>query len=164
MNKKIAFLCLNPWETFLPPTFQRCVKDYYQWTRRQALLREESLYCQEKIEVYGEPKISRGKKAFGENEETLQLLYVQSSQKEIIEEVFAMADVVFVGMSGSKKECDRRFLMVLPWQEKTIFLWDGRILDERFLEQIQREYKLRDNQLMEIKQLPSYLTEAVMNQ
>ena len=81
MNKKIAFLCLNPWETFLPPTFQRCVKDYYQWTRRQALLREESLYCQEKIEVYGEPKISRGKKAFGENEETLQLLYVQSSQK-----------------------------------------------------------------------------------
>lgn len=54
--------------------------------------------------------------------------------------------------------------MVLPWQEKTIFLWDGRILDERFLEQIQREYKLRDNQLMKIKQLPSYLTEAVMNQ
>lgn len=162
MLKKIAFLCVNPWENFLPPTFQGCIKDYYQWIRSQALLREENLYCQEKVEVYGETEIPYGKKLFGEREETLQLLYVQSSQKGILQEVFSLADIVLVGMSGSRKECDKIFLTVLPWKEKTVFLWDSRICDESFLKQMKNEYKLKDAQMMEIKKLPSYLTEALI--
>ena len=100
MFKKIAFLCVNPLGNFLPPTLQGAIRECYQWTRSEALLREENLYCQEKIEVYGEPKIPYGKNMFGECGETLQLLYVQSSQKEILEKVFSLADIVFVGLSG----------------------------------------------------------------
>ena len=163
MFKKVAFLCVNPLENFLPPAFQGNVRDYYQWTREEALLREENLYCQEKVEIYGETEIPYGKKIFGENVETLQLLYVKSCQKEIIEKVCVLADLILVGMSGSKKECDRIYLTVLPWLEKVIFLFDGRIFDEGYLEQMQREYKLRQAQMMEIKKLPSYLTEALMS-
>ena len=83
MFKKVAFLCVNPLENFLPPAFQGNVRDYYQWMRGEALLREENLYCQERIEIYGEPKIPYGKKVFGESAETLQLLYVKSCQKKI---------------------------------------------------------------------------------
>ena len=57
MLKKIAFLSVNPLENFLPPTLQGCIKDHYQWMRSEALLREENLYCQEKIEPYGETGI-----------------------------------------------------------------------------------------------------------
>lgn len=163
MFKKVAFLCVNPLENFLPPSFQGYIRDYYQWTRREALLREENLYCQEKIEIYGQTEIPYGKRMFGENAETLQLLYVKSRQKEVIEEVCRLAEIIFVGMSGSKKECDRIYLTVLPWLEKVIFLFDGRVCDEIYLRQMQREYKLEDSQMMEIKKLPSYLTEAFMS-
>lgn len=162
MFKKIAFLCVNPLENFLPPALQGYIKDYYQWARSEVLLREENLYCQEKIEAYGETKIPYGKKMFGEREETLQLLYVQSSQKELLEEVFTLADIVLVGMSGSKKECDKVFLTILPWIEKTMFLFDERICDEKYLKQIQCEYKLRASQMIEMKKLPLFLTEALM--
>ena len=163
MFKKIAFLCVNPLGNFLPPTLQGGIRECYQWTRSEALLREENLYCQEKIEVYGESKIPYGKTMFGECRETLQLLYVQSSQKEILEEVFSLADIVFVGLSGSKKECDKIFLKILPWIEKTVFLFDERICDEKYLKQIQNEYKLKNIQLMEMKKLPSVLTEALID-
>lgn len=163
MFKKVAFLCVNPLENFLPPAFQGNVRDYYQWMRGEALLREENLYCQERIEIYGESKIPYGKKVFGESAETLQLLYVKSCQKKIIEEVCAHADLILVGMSGSKKECDRIYLTVLPWLEKVIFLFDGRICGEEYLGQMEREYKLKTAQMMEIKKLPSYLTEALMS-
>jgi hypothetical protein len=52
---------------------------------------------------------------------------------------------------------------VLPWLEKVIFLFDGRICDEEYLGQMGREYKLKTAQMMEIKKLPSYLTEALMS-
>ncbi len=163
MFKKIAFLCVNPLENFLPKTLQGCIRDYYQWMRTEALLREENLYCQEKIEAYGETRIPYGKRMFGEREETLQLLYLQSSQKELLEEVFSLADIVFVGTSGSKKECDKIFLKILPWIEKTVFLFDERLCEEKYLKQIQCEYKLKNAQMMEMKKLPSFLTEALMN-
>lgn len=163
MFKKIAFLCVNPLEKFLPPTFQSYIREHYEWARSEALLREENLYCQEKIDNYGETKIPYGKRVFGEQAETLQLLYVQSSQKEILENVFMLADIVFVAMSGSKKECDKIYLTILPWIEKTIFLFDERIFDEKYLKQIQHEYKLKKAQMMEMKKLPSFLTEALMS-
>lgn len=163
MFKKIAFLCVNPLGNFLQPALQGCIRECYQWTRSEALLREENLYCQEKIEVYGETKIPYGKNMFGEQAETLQLLYVQSGRKELLEKVFSLADVVFVGLSGNKNECDKIFLTILPWIERAVFLYDNRICDEKYLKQIQGEYKLKDIQLMEMKKLPSILTEALIN-
>ena len=163
MFKKIAFLCVNPLGNFLRPTLQGCIRECYQWTRSEALLREENLYCQEKIEVYGETKIPYGKNMFGERAETLQLLYLQSSRKELLEKVFSLADIVFVGLSGSKRECDKIFLTTFPWIEKTVFLFDERICDEKYLKQIQREYKLKNIQLMEMKKLPSILAEALIS-
>ena len=161
MFKKIAFLCVNPLGNFFSSALQGCIKECYQRIRSEALLREENLYCQEKIEVYGETKIPYGKNMFGEREGTLQLLYVQSSQKEILEKVFSLADIVFVGLSDRKKECDKIFLKTFPWIEKTVFLFDERICDEKYLKQIQREYKLKNIQLMEMKKLPSILAEAL---
>lgn len=163
MFKKIAFLCVNPLGNFLQPALQGCIRECYQWTRSEALLREENLYCQEKIEVYGETKIPYGKNMFGEQAETLQLLYVQSGRKELLEKVFSLADIVFVGLSGNKNECDKIFLTILPWIERAVFLYDNRICDEKYLKQIQGEYKLKDIQLMEMKKLPSILTEALIN-
>ena len=91
----------------------------------------------------------------------MQLLYVQSGQKEILEKVFSLAEIVFVTLSYNKKECDKTFMKILPWIEKTVFLFDERICDEKYLKQIQNEYKLKNIQLMEIKKLPSVLTEAL---
>jgi hypothetical protein len=100
---------------------------------------------------------------FGEREETLQLLYVKSNQKELLEEVFGLADIVFVGMPGSQKEREKIFLSILPWIEKVVFLFDERIFDERTIKQIQQEYKIEDTQMMEMKKLPSFLTEAFVS-
>lgn len=161
MFKKIAFLCVNPLGNFFSSTLQGCIKECYQRTRSEALLREENMYCQEKIEVYGESGISYGKNLFGEQAETMQLLYVQSGQKEILEKVFSLAEIVFVTLSYNKKECDKTFMKILPWIEKTVFLFDERICDEKYLKQVQNEYKLKNIQLMEIKKLPSVLTEAL---
>ena len=47
--------------------------------------------------------------------------------------------------------------------QKTIFLFDERIFDEKYLKQIQHEYKLKKAQMMEMKKLPSFLTEALMS-
>ena len=163
MFKKIAFLSLNPLENFLPPALQGSIRDFYLWTLQEALLREENLYCQEKIETYGEARIPYGKRMFGEREETLQLLYVKSNQKELLEEVFVLADIVFVGMPGSQKERDKIFLSILPWIEKVGFLFDERIFDERTIRQIQQEYKIDGAQIMEMKKLPSFLTEAFIS-
>lgn len=163
MFKKIAFLCVNPLGNFFSSTLQGCIKECYQRTRSEALLREENLYCQEKIETYGEARIPYGKRMFGEREETLQLLYVKSNQKELLEEVFGLADIVFVGMPGSQKEREKIFLSILPWIEKVVFLFDERIFDERTIKQIQQEYKIEDTQMMEMKKLPSFLTEAFVS-
>lgn len=163
MFKKIAFLSLNPLENFLPSTFHDYIRDYYQWILGEALLREDSLYCQEKIETYGEAGTLYGKGMFGEKKETLQLLYVKSNQKELLEEVFNLADLVFVGMPGSKKEREKIFLSVLPWIGKVVFLFDDRLFDKKTIWQIEQEYKINDAQMMEIKKLPSFLTEALIS-
>ena len=161
MFKKIAFLSLNPLENLLPSTFHDYIKDYYQWTLSEALLREERLYCQEKIETYGEAGSLYGKGMFGETKETLQLLYLKSRQKEVLEEVFGLADLVFVGMPGNQTEREKIFLLVLPWIEKVVFLFDDRLFGEESIRQIGQEYKIHDAQMMEIKKLPSFLTEAL---
>ncbi len=161
MLKKIAFLCVNPWEDFLLPTFHRYTKESYYLTQKQALLREDQLYCSEWIDPYGEIKEYSSLKLFGDDIKSPQLLYVQSSKKDIIKQVFTESDFVLVGMSISKKERDNIFLTILPWIEKAVFLWDSLVCDQQFLQQMQWEYKLKDFQIMETKRLPSYLTEAL---
>ncbi len=161
MLNKIAFLCVNPWESFLPAAFQGYIKSYYQWICKETLLREETMYCQERIALYGEPEMPLREKLFQNKKGAPQLLYVQSHQKELLQKVFKMADLVVVGMSGSKRECDKIFMNILPWKEKILFLWDNRICDKSFLKKIKREYGLADRQLLEAKKLPSFLTEAL---
>lgn len=161
MLNKIVFLCVNPWESFLPAAFQGCTRSYYQWICEETPLREEMMYCQEQIALYGEPEILQGEQLFEERKGVLQIIYVQSHQKELLQKVFETADLVIAGISGSKRECDKVFMNILPWKEKILFLWDDRICDKGFLRQIKREYGLTDRQILEAKKLPSFLTEAL---
>ncbi len=160
MINKIAFLCTNPREGFLPPISQLSMKDCYYHTRNEALLREESLYCREKIEIYGESVFYDEDPLFLNDSKNQQIIYVQTSDQKLIQKVFAQADLVFMGISGSRQVCDRIFLSILPWMEKPIFLWDEKICDKNYLMQLQKEYQLKDTQMMDAKKLPTYLLEA----
>lgn len=151
MNK-IAFLCVNPWERFLPFSFQSCVREYYQSVKARALSLEREIGYREYVEVYGEtipiPEVS----LFLPEKEKLQLLYIQSSRIHILERLFKEADLVVMGLSGSRKETEKFYLSVHPWHEKVLFLWDSHICqDETFAERLVREFKLRNAQVMEIK-------------
>lgn len=118
------------------------------------------MYCKERIAIYGETENPLEENLFQNRRGIVQVLYLESHQKELIEKAFKGADLVIVGISGSKKECDKLFMSILPWKEKALFLWDERVCDESFLKKIKREYGLKSIQMMEIKKLPSFLTEA----
>lgn len=160
MSKKIAFLCLNPWESFLPPHFQGRSKAYYDYVCSAELLKEEMMYCKEHIEVYGENHKREQTPLFEAADDLPEILYVQSHQESVLRETFETADLVIVGLPGSKTECDKIFLTALPWKEKLIFVWDYRMDQVDFIRQIQREYGLEGGQFMEAKKLPPFLTEA----
>lgn len=156
MCKKVAVVCANPWETFLPVISQGSAKKYYEWLHEQAVLREENPYCREKIELYGDLLNENQETLFLEETEKLQFLYVQTKREEILEKVLNEADFIIVGMPQNRSECDRIYLTILPWIEKSIFLWDGRISQGKdFFRKIQREYKLKEMQVMEMNKLPS---------
>lgn len=160
MSKKIAFLCANPWESFLPPHFQGRSKAYYDYVCSDELLREEMVYCKEYIDIYGENHKRERETLFDAENEFPEILYVQSHQKHILQEIFETADLIIVGLPGSKIECDKIFLTALPWKEKLIFVWDYRMDQVDYIRQIQREYGLEGCQFMEAKKLPPFLTEA----
>ena len=56
MLEKIVFLCVNPWEGFLPPAFQSGGKEYFQWICKQALLKNMKIISKEKIVLYKQKK------------------------------------------------------------------------------------------------------------
>ncbi len=156
MYKKIAVVCMNPWETFLPTNSQSNAKKYYEWLHEQALLREVNPYCKEKIEQYGDSLCVKQETLFSEEIEGLQFIYIQTKQKELLEKVLHEADFILLGMPLDREECDRIYLTILPWIEKCIFIWDGRIGQGKdFFRKIQREYKLKQAQIMEMNKLPS---------
>lgn len=161
MGNKIVFVCVNPVESFLPPVFQGHMRTYFEWVCKAIFLRDETMYCNKRIELYGESEKLKKEMLFQNMEKVPQLLYLQSNQKELLAEACKMADLIIVGMSASKKECDKIFLAVLPWKDKVLFLWDDCSCDEQFLKQIQKEYGVDERQLMEAKKLPLFLAEAL---
>lgn len=153
---KIAVVCANPWEALLPSVCQGNVRAFYQW-----LCKQTSWFCrgvenEEKIETYGKPLVPEKKADFPEKEEHLRIVYLQSQRPEVLKPVLDEADLVIVGMPGSRTECDKIYLLVLPWKEKCVFLWEeGMVRGEAFVRKIQNEYKLNADQIGKFKGLPS---------
>ncbi len=159
MYNKIAFVCANPWEKFLPAISRGNAKDYYDWLCQKAFLKRMEPYCEERIELYGDfmEENSRKRLGFRENSNALQFLYLQGKQSQNFRNILKAADFVVVGMPDDRKECDEIYLSVLPWKEKSVFLWDGcRSKGEAFFKRLQREYQIKDTQIAEIKMLPSF--------
>lgn len=152
MLNKIAFLCVTPLEGFLTPMFQSSVKDYYLWMYRQARIRKMNLWCEEHIEIYGEHSTEKKLELFNQAVETPQLLYVQTNRKELVEGLFEEADLIVMGVSGCRKEFDKTFMPVFPWKDQIMFFWDQYTCrGEAYIRQICNEYKLREEQLIELK-------------
>lgn len=155
MFKKIAFICANPLEKLLPTVSMGNVKEYYEWIYEQAVLLAEEPCCLNWIELYGNPPEKEMEELFLKDQRKLQLLYVQSHRRGLLEKVYETADKVLVGMSSNREECDRIFMTVFPWKEKSTFLWNNRISREPgFLKRIQAEYQLEENQIVQTKKLP----------
>lgn len=152
MWNKITFLCVNPWESFLPFSAQSCGREYYLWMQEMSALQNVKPSCQERREIYGESKSPEGEEIFSKNKSKLQLLYIQSGRRKVIEEVFQKSDMVIMGLPGSKKEFDKIFMTILPWKDQIKFFWDSHICrDEKFIRELCREYKLHRMQIFEIK-------------
>lgn len=152
MWNKIAFLSVNPWESFLPLQFQSYGREYYRWMQEMIALRDVNPYCQERLEIYGEAELPDENKLFLECGKDLQLLYVQSGRRQIIEKIFQKADVVVMGLPGCKKEFDKTFMTIFPWKDQIKFFWDSHICrDEEFILQLCREYKLHAAQIFQIE-------------
>ena len=156
MYKKIAVVCTNPWERFLPFVLQSNAKKYYEWLHKQAVLRKENSYFREKITLYGDLIEAKQEPFFSEAIQGFQIIYIQTRHEEMLGKVFQEADFILVGMPQDKNECDRIFLLLLPWIEKCLFIWDGRSSQgDEFFRKIQREYKIKETQIMEMNKLPS---------
>ena len=155
MINKIAVVSANPWENFLPEFSRTNAREYYEWLHREACLRNINYNCQEQIEIYGSFFLLDEKSWFLENYEGVQFLYVQGKQEAILPSALGNADLVVVGMPRCRKECDQIYLTVLPWKEKSLFFWDGRVSrGKEFFKRIQSEYKLNDKQIVEFRKLP----------
>lgn len=150
---KIAVVCANPWEAFLPPMFQGNAKEFYLWLFEQSKRFNKRLLGLEEIERYGDSIFQKKDKVFEEKVDNLQIFYVQSHQKERLKKILNEADRIVVGMPNIRKECDNVYLSVLPWKEKCIFLWEGTCREVSFFEQIQNDYKLEKKQIVNFKRL-----------
>lgn len=152
MWNKIAFLCVTPWESFLPSMFQSCGREYYRWMKEQIGLQKVPSRCLEKLEVYGESWNDSEIEVFLESEAVLQLLYIQSTHEAVIDAVFRKADIVVMGLPGCKKEFDHIFMMIFPWKDRIKFFWNSHICrDEKFIAELCREYKLHEKQIFQIE-------------
>lgn len=151
MLNKVAFLCADPWECFLPEAFQSYSRIYYQWVKKLAVLKNIKLCCKEYIDIYGEAEGGFENELFSATDDMLQLLYVQSSRKEFIGEVFQKADLVIMGLPGSRKEFDKIYMSVFPWKDEILFLWSSHISrDQEYINRLSRECMLRKEQIIEI--------------
>ena len=170
MLNKVAFLCVNPWESFLPVTFQSYSKHYYEWIKEMAVLKNVELHCREYIERYGVFEKEAENVLFPENCDNLQLLYVQSARKDLLEQIFQTADIIIMGLPGSRKEFDKIYMSVFPWINEILFLWGKHTgKDAQYVDRLVRECMLKKEQLIEIgeeswqifglKKAPAFLRE-----
>lgn len=151
MLNKVAVLCVDPWEKFWPPAFQTHSKNYYQWIKNMAAQKNIKIYCKEYIDTYGISNDRKENNLFLEDCEDFQLLYVQSDRQEILENIFRIADLVIMGLPGSRKQFDKIFMSVCPWKDEIMFLWGNHISrDQQYVDKLIRECALRKEQLIEI--------------
>ena len=54
MIRKIAFLCVNPWESFQPSFSRGNAQEHYQWIYQEAVQRRSVPCCQQVIDIYGD--------------------------------------------------------------------------------------------------------------
>lgn len=150
--QKVAFLCTTPLEKFSKDIFSIYGKQYFQWVHDMAMLRNEKMLCKEIVEIYGEHMPYAGQDVFDSKGQNLQILYVQSNCRQLLEKVFCQADLVVMGLPVHKEELDKLFMSVFPWKDQIMFLWDNyRCQESSILKKLCREYKLREEQLVEIK-------------
>lgn len=151
MLRRIAFLCIDPWEGFLTPVCRSCVFEYYRWICHQVVLRNIRSSTREQIELYGESGLEEIDDPFSEENDCLQLIYVQSHRENILKKIFENADLVVMGIPGSKQEFEKIFMLLFPWKDEIVFLWDRQICrGNDFLRKVCMEYKLKENQLIEL--------------
>lgn len=151
MLNKVAFLCADPWECFLPAAFQSYSRNYYQWVKKLAVLKNIRLYCNEYTDIYGEAAGCSGQELFMEAGDKLQLLYVQSGRKELLKSLFRKADLVIMGLPGSRKEFDKIYMSIFPWKDDILFLWSSHInREQEYVHRLTRECMLRKEQIIEI--------------
>lgn len=151
MKNKIAFICLNSWERLLSPSCLCHVREYYEWFTGRMRWANRKLCCEERMESYGETDWNSTDLTWKDSEE-MQILYIQCSNLSPLENLMSDADLLIIGMSESRKVCDSIFLKIFPWKEKSIFLWDGsQETDPTLLKQCQREYLLKDEQIIKTK-------------
>ena len=151
MLNKFAFLCVNPWEKFLPAAFQSYSRNYYQWVKEAANYKNIDMNCREFIDIYGTSGCWDNQEVFYEDREKVQLVYVQSDRRELLEKVFLEADMVIMGLPGSRKEFDKIYMTVFPWKDEILFLWGKHISrDEKYVDRLVRECMLRKEQLIKM--------------
>lgn len=172
MLNRVIFLCVNPRECFLASAFQSHAKDYYEWFKKFLNLKNVKMDCKEYIELYGTAKKDEIEYLFQENNGKLQLLYVQTDRRDILERIFQKENLVIMGLPGSKKEFEKMYLSIFPWKNEILFLWGSHIgKDETYIRKLSRECMLTEAQFfefekwkknLEIKKLPPYLREPVI--
>lgn len=152
MLSKITFLCVTPLEGFLTPAFQSCVREYYQWLHGQVLSKNIGLQGRECIEIYGESGLESSQELFEQLSDYTQILYVQSRRIDMVKKVFEKSDLVIMGISGCRKEFDKTFMPIFQWKDQILFFWDDHICKGAdYIRQICNEYRLREEQLIELK-------------
>lgn len=158
---KIAVVCANPWETFSPSGCQGNARSFYQWLcNRFQQFRLPSRQAKQ-VELYGMPPVSAPNTLFDKENKNLQIVYIESHRREILERILEEADMVVVGMPRVREECDRIYLQLLPWKEKCVFVWEENgCREDGFFKRIQKEYKLEKKQIEKLKGLSSIQWES----
>lgn len=150
MFNKIVFLCADPWEKFLSHNVQGHSRTYFEAVKKQILLKKIKLQCRESVDLYGE--IAENQAIFQNNSKMLQLSYIQSSRRERLEEVFRTADIVIMGIPGSRKEFEKIYTTIFPWKDDILFLWSSQVIREpAYLNRLSREYMIRQEQVLNIR-------------
>lgn len=158
---KIAVVCANPWETFSPSGCQGNARSFYQWLCNQFQQFRLPSRQAKQVELYGMPPVSAPDTLFDKENKNLQIVYIESHRREILERILEEADMVVVGMPRVREECDRIYLQLLPWKEKCVFVWEENgCREDGFFKRIQKEYKLEKKQIEKLKGLSSIQWES----
>ncbi len=151
MFNKVAFLCVDPWEQFLSPIMQSHSRKYYELIKMLMQQKKIKIRSREYRDLYGESRSCEPFEIFEKNTELFQVVYIQSSRKTFLEKVFQEADMVLVGLPENQKNFEKIYLLLLPWKERILFLWNDQIkMEPSYLERLIQEWMLEQKQIIGI--------------